>query len=105
MTDLVLVERSGEAAVVSLNRPEKRNALTLALLEEVGQAVAEAGRQAGVRAVLVRGNGPGFSAGIDLNLFSGADAGFGPDWRNRMLDVTHQFQAALDLVVSCEVPT
>jgi enoyl-CoA hydratase/carnithine racemase len=58
-----------------------------------------------VRVVLVRGNGPGFSAGIDLNAFSGADANFGPDWRTRMLDLTHQFQAALDLVASCAVPT
>jgi enoyl-CoA hydratase/carnithine racemase len=105
MSELVLAERSGDTAVVNLNRPEKRNALTLAMLQEIGQAVSEAGRQAGVRAVLVRGNGPGFSAGIDLNAFSGADASFGPDWRTRMLDITHQFQGALGLVANCAVPT
>src|SRR5258708_7377196 len=105
MSDLVLVERSGDAVVVSLNRPDKRNALTLAMLREVGQAGGEAGRQAGVRAVRGGGNGPGFSAGIDLNVFGGADADFGPDWRSHMLDITHRFQAALGLVSSCVVPT
>ena len=105
MTDLVLIEHRGPAALVSLNRPEKRNALTLAMLAEVGQAVAEAGRQADVRAVLVRGNGRGFSAGIDLQAFTGADRDFGPDWRARMLDITHQFQASLNQVAACPVPT
>jgi enoyl-CoA hydratase/carnithine racemase len=105
MSDLVLVEQRGETAIVSLNRPEKRNAITLAMLAETGRAVAQAGRQAGVRAVLVRGNGRGFSAGIDLSAFSGADPDFGPDWRGRMLDLTGQFQAGLNAVAGCPVPT
>jgi enoyl-CoA hydratase/carnithine racemase len=105
MTDIVLVERSSETAIVSLNRPEKRNAITLAMLREIGEAVSQAGQQAGVRAVLVRGNGRGFSAGIDLNAFSGADPDFGPDWRARMLDITGQFQAGLNAVAGCAVPS
>jgi enoyl-CoA hydratase/carnithine racemase len=105
MSEIVLVERRGEAAIVSLNRPAKRNAITLPMLVEIGQAVSEGGKQAGVRAVLVRGNGAGFAAGIDLNAFSGADPAFGPDWRDRMLDITHRFQDALGLVSSCAVPT
>ncbi len=105
MTNLVLIEYRAPAAIVSLNRPEKRNALTQSMLTEVGQAVAEAGRQAGVRAVLLRGNGRGFSAGIDLNAFTGADRDFGPDWRARMLEITGQFQASLNTVAACPAPT
>jgi enoyl-CoA hydratase/carnithine racemase len=67
--------------------------------------VAEAGRQVGVRAVLVRGNGRGFSAGIDLSAFTGADRDFGPDWRTRMLEITGQFQASLNAVAACPAPT
>src|SRR5690348_2889821 len=105
MSELVLIERRADAAIVSLNRPEKRNALTLALLVEAGQAVSEAGRQPGVRAVLLRGNGRGFSAGIDLTAFSGADPDFGPNWRERMLEITGQFQTGLKAVAACPVPT
>ena len=105
MTEWVLIEHRGPAAIVSLNRPDKRNALTQSMLAEVGQAVAQAGRQPGVRAVLVRGHGRGFSAGIDLHAFTGADQDFGPDWRARMLDLTHQFQASLNAVAACPVPT
>ena len=105
MTEWVLVEQRGPAAIVSLNRPEKRNALTQSMLAEVGQAVAEAGARADVRVVLVRGNGRGFSAGIDLNVFTGADPGLGPNWRANMPAITHQFQASLNAVAACPVPT
>ena len=105
MSDLVLVERRGDAAVVSLNRPDKRNALSWPMLSELGQAVAEAGQQPDVRAVLVRGNGLGFSAGIDLNAFNDFDQAFGAGWRSHMLAVTDAFQASLNRVAHCEVPT
>ena len=67
--------------------------------------MSAAGQQPGVRAVLVRGSGAGFSAGIDLNAFSGADRDFGPDWRGRMLQITAKFQDSLNRVATCEVPT
>jgi len=105
MSEQILVERSGQAAVVVLNRVEKRNAITRSMLTEVGAAVSEAGRQPGVRAVLLRGNGPGFSAGIDLNAFAELDASLGPGWRSRMQEVTETFQASLNAVAACAVPT
>ena len=105
MSDLILVERRGDAAVVSLNRPGKRNALSWPMLSELGQAVAEAGQQPDVRAVLVRGNGLGFSAGIDLNAFNDFDQAFGAGWRSHMLAVTDAFQASLNKVAHCQVPT
>ena len=105
MTNWVQIELRGQNAIISLNRPEKRNALTLSMLTEIGQAVAEAGRRADVRAVLLRGSGRGFSAGIDLTTFTSADSDLGPDWRNRMLDITRRFQASLNQVADCPVPT
>jgi enoyl-CoA hydratase/carnithine racemase len=64
----VVVERSGQVARVILNRPEKRNAQTVAMwtaLREAGQSLEE---DREVRVVLVSGRGPAFSAGIDLGL-------------------------------------
>jgi enoyl-CoA hydratase/carnithine racemase len=105
MSELVLIERHEAAAVVVLNRPDKRNAISRAMLVELGQAVTEAARPADVRAVLIRANGPGFSAGIDLNAFSDLAQDYGPDWRSRMLEITESFQASLNAVAKCRVPT
>ena len=101
----MLIERIGATVVISLNRPEKRNALTLALLAEIGQAISAAGQEPNVRAVLVHGHGLAFSAGIDLGAFADFEREFGPNWRSHMLAITQQFQASLNLVAGCAVPT
>ena len=58
------VEARGDVAVIGLNRPEKRNAISDAVVEEIDAAVAEAERSA--RAGVLFGHGPHFCAGLDL---------------------------------------
>jgi enoyl-CoA hydratase/carnithine racemase len=72
----VLVELEPPAALITLNRPEKRNALSLALMEELIAALQEASAAAGVRAIVVGGAGPVFSAGHDLGEMIGREVGF-----------------------------
>ncbi|HEY6326506.1 MAG TPA: enoyl-CoA hydratase [Candidatus Cybelea sp.] len=62
----VTVERDGDVAVIALNRPEKRNALSLQMMRELDDALTEVGRDAEVRVVILRGEGAAFSAGHDL---------------------------------------
>jgi methylglutaconyl-CoA hydratase len=65
---LVLAEPDGrDTTVLRLNRPEKRNALSIALLEELVAAVAAAERDPAQRILLLRGAGPAFCAGLDLD--------------------------------------
>lgn len=67
MTELILFERDGAVATLTLNRPDKRNALNLALwgaLEQHLAAIEALGDQLGV--VVLRANGPVFCAGNDL---------------------------------------
>ena len=64
------------AARITLNRPEKRNALSLALMQEVIAALREASARPGVRAIVIEGAGPAFSAGHDLSEMVGRDVGF-----------------------------
>ena len=69
MTDakeLVIYEREGHVATITLNRPDKRNALNQALWEGVDEAVAKAEADTEARAVILRGNGKSFCAGLDL---------------------------------------
>jgi enoyl-CoA hydratase/carnithine racemase len=60
------VARQGSAARILLNRPDKRNALSLALMQEVIAALEELARDPDVRAIVLEGAGPAFSAGHDL---------------------------------------
>jgi enoyl-CoA hydratase/carnithine racemase len=62
----VLVERDGHVAVVTLNRPERLNAITGAMLDRLAEALVELDRDPGVRAVVLTGAGRGFCAGLDL---------------------------------------
>jgi enoyl-CoA hydratase/carnithine racemase len=72
----VLVESDGVTATVRLNRPEKRNALSLELMEELIAALQALGKDAGVRAIVIEGAGPVFSAGHDLSEMIGRDLPF-----------------------------
>jgi enoyl-CoA hydratase/carnithine racemase len=60
------VSREDGIAVVTMNRPEKRNALSLELMRELTAAFREIGSDTAVPAVILRGEGPAFSAGHDL---------------------------------------
>jgi enoyl-CoA hydratase/carnithine racemase len=67
-TTPVLVRREGAVGVVTLNRPEKRNALDLVMRAAIAAAVAELDADAAVRAIVVTGGDAVFAAGADLNL-------------------------------------
>jgi enoyl-CoA hydratase/carnithine racemase len=59
-----------------LNRPEKRNALSLELMEEMIAALREASAQPATRAIVIEGAGPAFSAGHDLSEMIGREREF-----------------------------
>ena len=63
----VLVERLDDGiAVVTMQRPQRRNALSLSLMQALERALRELGEDAGVRVVILCGEGAAFSAGHDL---------------------------------------
>jgi enoyl-CoA hydratase len=79
-SDVLLTERIGNVLVLTLNRPEVRNALNPELKDYLIQAAREADADPDIRAVVITGNGPVFCAGMDLKAFAkGGDFG-GLDW-------------------------
>jgi len=62
----ILVSCDGAIAFVTMNRPEKRNALSVEHMEELIDCFEAIGVDAGVSVVILRGEGPAFSAGHDL---------------------------------------
>src|SRR5271154_5811471 len=64
---IVFSEDRGPVRDVILNRPEKRNAMSQELLRALGGALREAAADSSVHCVVLRGEGPVFSAGVDLD--------------------------------------
>ncbi|MBE2319497.1 enoyl-CoA hydratase/isomerase family protein [Solirubrobacter sp. CPCC 204708] len=72
MSELVLTEDRDAVRHVILNRPEKRNAFNEELILALGAALRTAADDPAVRVVVLRGNGPVFSAGMDVGALAGA---------------------------------
>jgi enoyl-CoA hydratase/carnithine racemase len=64
--DIVYTEDHGSVRHVVMNRPEKRNAMNGELCLGLGEALRDAAADTGVRCVVIRGEGPMFSSGMDL---------------------------------------
>ena len=68
------VTRQGSTAVLTIDRPDKRNAMTTAMWSALPAALADLADDAGVRVLVVTGRGPSFCAGADISgLLGGAD--------------------------------
>lgn len=70
--DPVLVSRRDGVATVSLNRPEALNAFTPDMLKALIAAIEGAERDEGVSAIVLKGEGRAFSAGVDLKILQSA---------------------------------
>jgi len=68
-----LVSCDGHRADVTINRPDKRNAMNLAVIDDLRGAIETVDDAEDVRAMTLLGEGPVFSAGMDLELMSEAD--------------------------------
>lgn len=64
---VVLIERHGDVVLVTMNRPEKRNALNGQLLGTLTTTIAELDAEPEVRAIVLTGADPAFCAGVDLH--------------------------------------
>src|SRR5262245_29572929 len=71
MAGLLSLERRQDVAVVTLQRPEKRNALSIDLRVELAETFSALGSDQDTGAVVLTGAGPAFCAGMDLTEFGG----------------------------------
>jgi enoyl-CoA hydratase/carnithine racemase len=89
---LLSIERRGELALVTLQRPEKRNALSIELRVELADAFAGLGADDGIGCIVLTGAGPAFCSGMDVTQFGG-DA----DHKRRLVETsTTAFEAVGD---------
>lgn len=76
---LIKIKHEGKLFTITLNRPEKRNAFTPTMLQELAFALAYAHQSQDIWCVLIEAEGPAFCAGMDLTIF-----------QNPALDITNE---------------
>lgn len=97
---LVETEDAGRVRHIVLNRPEKRNAFNGELIAALHEAVRETASAPDVHAVVLRGNGPMFSSGVDLKeLASGTGLHQLRTFRKAWLDVVNALEEMTKPVV------
>lgn len=108
--ELILYESDPDAGIarITLNRPERLNALNDQMQAEIADAVARADADAGARVVIVTGSGRAFCAGGDLDQLGGSDNGGGSGWSSGNADeIRRSFRLAQEMILGvqrCEKP-
>lgn len=75
MAERVKISRQGAVAIVTLQRPDKHNAVDRGMFESLVSAGQSLAADASVRAVVLEGAGPSFCAGIDVSILQGQGGG------------------------------
>ncbi|MEU5612352.1 crotonase/enoyl-CoA hydratase family protein [Streptomyces sparsogenes] len=83
-TEHLTVERVGATLVLTLNRPEAKNALSLPMLVGLHDGWARADEDDDIRSVVLTGAGGCFCAGMDLKALAGGDGMAGQHYRDRL---------------------
>jgi enoyl-CoA hydratase/carnithine racemase len=96
VTGLLSLERHDDVALVTLRRPEKRNALSIELRQELADAFGRLSGDPGIGCVVLTGAGPAFSSGMDVSQFGGSQ-----EHRRRLVDTS---TVAFEAVGGCRRP-
>ena len=73
----VLFERDGHVGLITLNRPERLNAITTAMIAQLSEVLLRADQERNVRVIILTGAGRGFCSGLDLQAVADGSMGVG----------------------------
>lgn len=99
--DEVLVETKGRTTIVTLNRPETRNALLKSVIGRMTAAIDAAAQDEAIRCVVLTGAGGHFCSGADLRGTMAAD----PDFLDHLEAYMDVFHGLIRAIVRCPKPT
>ncbi len=103
----ISIETSGHVATVWLDRPDKLNAMSTEMWEELPEAMARVGQDPAVRAVVVAGRGRAFSVGIDLALLAQltqGGAGSEASRKHELYEQVKRMQWTMTSIEQCPKP-
>lgn len=87
--ETIVYEEQDRIGIITLNRPEKRNALSLELLEELFICLQSAGKEQHLKVMIIKGAGEAFSAGHDMRQILGEE----------LNDIRHLFDTCAELML------
>jgi enoyl-CoA hydratase len=93
----ILFEQQEQVAIVRLNRPEKRNALSREMIESLAEMFASVEKHPDLRAIILTGAGDAFCAGTDIGELTGLD-------NDQAREVSERGQSLCDQIENCGVP-
>jgi len=93
----ILFERHKQVAIISLNRPEKRNALSREMIAELADIFTSIKQQSDLRAIILTGAGDAFCAGTDISELTVLD-------NERAREVSERGQSLCHQIETCGVP-
>lgn len=102
-TSFVIREDRGPVTILTLNRPDQRNALSRALMAQLRDAIEQVSVDHRVRAVVLTGAGTAFCAGMDLKEAAMIDAG--PDGQEQTIATLQEFADLLQRLHTLAKPT
>jgi 2-(1,2-epoxy-1,2-dihydrophenyl)acetyl-CoA isomerase len=97
----VLLDVDNGLATLRLNRPDKGNAIDETMAADLAEAATQIAERSDVRAVLIAGNGPNFTVGGDIGMFSGTVREQLPNKLRRMVD---SFHLAIERLTGIDAP-
>ena len=92
--EYLVVEADAPIAIITMNRPERRNALSLSLMKDLIDCFNELSKKEDIRAIILAANGPAFSAGHDLSELMDRQIG---DYRH-VFDVCTELMALIQKI-------
>ncbi|MBB5205545.1 enoyl-CoA hydratase [Inhella inkyongensis] len=106
--ETLLVRLHGAVAQIALNRPDKANAMNWAMWQDIRSAMQWADRTPEVRAVVLKGEGTHFTAGIDLGMMAGLQGQIQDDCearlREKLRGLILELQDTLSSLERCRKP-
>ena len=106
--DTIRLSLADKVATVTLNRPDKANAMNWQMWQDIRSAMQWADRTPSVRAVVLQGEGKHFTSGIDLTMMMGLQAQIKDDcdgrMREKLRELILEMQDTLTSLERCRKP-
>jgi Delta3,5-Delta2,4-dienoyl-CoA isomerase len=101
---LLKLEQQEHIAWVTLNRPEKRNALNFQMLEQLVASLHQLDQDDNIRVIVIKGEGKSFCAGLELTALAGLIEKKSADYRERLRRTILHGQTSTNVIEMCNKP-
>ena len=100
----LLFEKDGDVAIITLNRPDRMNAMSAAMTQGMLDLVREMGKDPDVKVIVLTGAGRGFCVGADVSKLSKITGADGKEPEPRPVTLPHSWESAQLVFAQCDKP-